>query len=145
MSNCILGHSTHPNRISFLQGLSKIIKSDKRPGRDYLVVDVRDSDFIGGHIPNCRHEPSTTFLDTLDDLVRDTKNVPQVIFHCALSQSRGPKAARQYNERRNQLRKDDDTPQEVLILRGGFTDFQAKFKDDPKLVENWSKDIWSFG
>jgi hypothetical protein len=88
MSNCILGHSTHPNRISFLQGLSKIIKSDKRPGRDYLVVDVRDSDFIGGHIPNCRHEPSTTFLDTLDDLVRDTKNVPQVIFHCALSQSR---------------------------------------------------------
>lgn len=73
---------------SFLQDLSKIIKSDKRPGKDYLVVDVRDSDFIGGHIPNCRNEPSTTFLDTLDDLVRDTKDVPQVIFHCALSQSR---------------------------------------------------------
>ncbi|SRR6266403_2031749 len=71
-----------------LQGLSKIIKSDKRPGKDYLVVDVRDSDFIGGHIPNCRNEPSTSFLDTLDDLVRDTKDVPQVIFHCALSQSR---------------------------------------------------------
>ncbi len=34
----------------------------------------------------------------------------------------------QYNDRRNQLRKDDDTPQEVLVLRGGFSDFQAKFK-----------------
>jgi rhodanese-related sulfurtransferase len=75
-------------RISFLQDLSKIIKSDKRPGKDYLVVDVRDDDFIGGHIPNCRNEPSTTFPDKLDDLVRDAKDVPQVIFHCALSQSR---------------------------------------------------------
>jgi len=125
--------------------LSKIIKSDKRPGTDYLVVDVRDDDFIGGHIPNCRNEPSTTFSEKLDDLVRDAKDVPQVIFHCALSQSRGPTAARQYKKRRNQLREDDDTPQDVLILRGGFTDFQAKFKDDPELVENWSKDIWSFG
>jgi rhodanese-related sulfurtransferase len=71
-----------------LQDLSKIIKSDKRPGKDYLVVDVRDSDFIGGHIPNCRNEPSETFLDTVDDLIRDTKDVPQVIFHCALSQAR---------------------------------------------------------
>src|SRR6266852_1991249 len=53
-------------RLSFLQDLSKIIKSDKRPGKDYLIVDVRDSDFIGGHIPNCRNEPSTTFLDRLD-------------------------------------------------------------------------------
>ena len=74
--------------ISLLQDLSKVIKSDRRPGKDYLVVDVRDSDFIGGHIPHCRNEPSTTFLDALDDLVRDTKDVPQVIFHCALSQSR---------------------------------------------------------
>jgi len=70
------------------QELSKIIKSDKRPGTDYLVVDVRDSDFIGGNIINCRHVPSNTFSDKLDALVRETKNVPQVIFHCALSQAR---------------------------------------------------------
>ncbi len=84
--NCILCHYPHPS--FYLQDLSKIIKSNKRPGKDYLIVDVRDSDFIGGHIPNCRNEPSITFLDTLDDLVRDTKDLPQVIFHCALSQSR---------------------------------------------------------
>lgn len=72
----------------FFQELSNIIKSDKRPGKDYLVVDVRDSDFIGGNIVNCRHLPSNTFFDKLDALVRETKNMPQVIFHCALSQSR---------------------------------------------------------
>jgi hypothetical protein len=87
MSNYCYSIALHI-RVSFLQDLAKIIKSDKRPGKDYLVVDVRGYDFIGGHIPNCRNEPSITFSDTLDDLVRDTKDVPQVIFHCALSQSR---------------------------------------------------------
>jgi rhodanese-related sulfurtransferase len=71
-----------------MQALARIIKSGKRPREDYLVVDVRDSDFIGGNITNCRNAPSDTFSDNLDDLVRETKNVPQVIFHCALSQSR---------------------------------------------------------
>jgi hypothetical protein len=32
--------------------------------------------------------PSATFSNRVDDLVRDTKDVPQVIFHCALSQQR---------------------------------------------------------
>ena len=36
----------------------------------------------------------------------------------------------------------DHTPHEVLILRGGFTDFQAKFRNDPELVENWDKEVW---
>jgi rhodanese-related sulfurtransferase len=122
--------------------LSAIIKSNKLPRKDYLVVDVRDADFIGGHIPNCLNSPSATFADKLDDLVKDTKDVPQVIFHCALSQLRGPKAARQYKIRRDELLGDIDTPQEVLILRGGFTEFQERFKDDTQLVEDWSKDVW---
>ena len=70
------------------QDLSAIIKSDKRPRKDYLIVDVRDDDYIGGNITNCHNAPSVTFLDKLDDLVRDAKEIPQVIFHCALSQSR---------------------------------------------------------
>jgi len=131
--------------VKYISGdaLARLIKSGKRPSEDYLVVDVRDSDFIGGNITNCRNVPSNTFLDNLDDLVRETKNVPQVIFHCALSQSRGPTAARQYDDRRKQLQNDDDGEQEVLILRGGFTEFQQKFKDDPELVEKWNKKFWS--
>ena len=73
---------------SILQELSAIIKSNKLPRKDYLVVDVRDGDFTGGHIVNCDNIPSATFPDKLDDLVKDTKDVPQIIFHCALSQLR---------------------------------------------------------
>ena len=48
-----------------------------------------------------------------------------------------------YAEARDQLEGDGlDIPHQVLVLRGGFSDFQAKFKDDPQLVENWSKEVW---
>lgn len=34
---------------------------------------------------------------------------------------------------------------EVIVLRGGFTRWQEKYKDDPKLVENWRASIWGSG
>ena len=88
------------------------MKSDKVVGRDYCIVDVRDDDWYGGNIKGSRNSPSHGFLSKVDELVAQTKDVPTVIFHCALSQvryvrsavhlvaryscdlSRGPKAAR---------------------------------------------------
>ncbi|KAG8693948.1 hypothetical protein FRC08_008795 [Ceratobasidium sp. 394] len=123
--------------------LSELIKSDKKPEKDYVVVDVRDDDFIGGNIVGCVRAPADTYLATVDDLVTKTKDVPKMIFHCSLSQQRGPKAARIYAEtRNNRLNPGETSQQEVYVLRGGFTEFQALFKDDPKLVEKWRKEVW---
>ncbi|KAK7469058.1 Cdc25 phosphatase Ibp1 [Stygiomarasmius scandens] len=125
--------------------LADIIRSNKVPKKDYLVVDVRDDDYVGGNIKGAVNMPSRDFLMNVDNLVKDTKEVPTMIFHCALSQVRGPKAARIYKEtRQNVLSETDATsPTQVLVLRDGFTSFQSKFKDDSKLVENWDKDIWA--
>jgi rhodanese-related sulfurtransferase len=60
----------------------------KAPKKDFLVVDVRDDDFVGGNVAGAVNKPSAEFLDTVDSLVKDTKDVPLVIFHCALSQAR---------------------------------------------------------
>ncbi|EIM86008.1 Rhodanese-like protein [Stereum hirsutum FP-91666 SS1] len=123
--------------------LSQIIKSDKQPRKDYLIVDVRDDDYRGGHIKGSHNLPSQTFHVAVDKLVQETKDVPLVIFHCALSQARGPKAARIYAETRDNLQKaGQDQPHEVLILRGGFTDFQAKFKNDAALIEDFDPEVW---
>jgi hypothetical protein len=78
-------HLTHPP----FQELVQILKDDsKQPHRDYLVVDVRDDDFAGGNIRGALHAPSADFLRSVDTLVRTTKDVPLLIFTCALSQSR---------------------------------------------------------
>ncbi|KAG8745831.1 hypothetical protein FRC10_006858 [Ceratobasidium sp. 414] len=116
--------------------LSELIKSDKNPMTDYVVIDVRDDDFIfkyqatqGGNIVGCVRAPSYNYLTTVDELVTKTKDVPKMIFHCALSQLRGPKAAEIYTETRNNRLNPGETPhQEVYVLRGGFTEFQDLFK-----------------
>jgi len=122
--------------------LAKLIKSGKTPKKDFLVVDVRDDDYAGGNIKGCLNVPSRGFLMNVDGLVKQTKEVPLVIFHCALSQVRGPKAARIYAEARKNILEGKDIPHDVVILRDGFTQFQFKYKNDPDLVENWDKDVW---
>ncbi|KAJ7689163.1 Rhodanese-like protein [Mycena rosella] len=123
--------------------LAEIIKSDKIANKDYLVVDVRDDDYTGGNIKNALNRPSREFHMGVYDLVQKTADVKVVVFHCALSQMRGPKAARIYEETRETLKVGQDKPQEVYVLRNGFTEFQRKFKDDAALVENWEEEVWA--
>ncbi|KAI6129797.1 Rhodanese-like domain-containing protein [Pisolithus croceorrhizus] len=123
--------------------LANVIQSDKKPWKDYLVVDVRDEDWIGGNITGSHNAPSQSFLTEVDKLMKDTKDIPMVVFHCRYSQERGPKAARVYEETRNILHKPSDGQYfEAHVLRGGFHHFGEKYKDDPKLVENWRDVIW---
>ncbi|KAF8551682.1 hypothetical protein OG21DRAFT_1512447 [Imleria badia] len=73
--------------------LASIVKSDKKPWQDYLVVDVRDSDWKGGNIKGSYHLPSLKFHSGIDELISKTKGVPMIVFHCKFSQERGPVAA----------------------------------------------------
>ena len=71
-----------------IKELATLMKSGKTPNKDFLVVDVRDDDYVGGNIKGCLNLPSRDFLMNVDGLVKQTKEVPLVIFHCALSQVR---------------------------------------------------------
>ncbi|KAA1113918.1 hypothetical protein PGTUg99_016198 [Puccinia graminis f. sp. tritici] len=128
-----------------------------RLNKDWAVVDVRDSDFIGGHIPGCHHIPSENFHEKCKALIDELKDVKCVIFHCALSQQRGPTAAKLYAHRREdnlvsgslksllpfgteaQARGE---AQEVMIVQGGFKEWAEEFKDDPALVEGYNPALW---
>ncbi|ORY88375.1 hypothetical protein BCR35DRAFT_301490 [Leucosporidium creatinivorum] len=82
--------------------LAQLMRSGAQPGRDYQVVDVRDHDFVGGNITGALNQPSEQRTEqTVSELVSKLDGIPKVIFHCALSQVRGPKAARIYAEARS--------------------------------------------
>ncbi|KAF8416160.1 Rhodanese-like domain-containing protein [Tirmania nivea] len=68
-----------------------------------VVIDVRDSDHVGGHIKSSWHVPSSTLDYTTPGLVRQLRNAPKVVFHCALSQQRGPSAALKYLRERERM------------------------------------------
>ncbi|KZT32889.1 Rhodanese-like protein [Sistotremastrum suecicum HHB10207 ss-3] len=127
------------------QELKEIIKGPGKPGTDYLVVDVRDEDHAGGNITNSAHWPSEEFEEGVHKLIAESKHLQKIVFHCALSQQRGPFAARHYAQiREHEARKSphDFANQEILILRSGFTGWQQLYKDDAELVVNWDPERW---
>ncbi|SPO31822.1 related to YCH1 - phosphatase [Ustilago trichophora] len=119
--------------------------------REVAIVDVRDDDFEGGNIVSATNHPSSKFADEVQDLIYGPlKDYKQVIFHCHLSQQRGPKAAGQYAQARQaaletgKLKDEEQPKQEVLVLRGGFSEFQDKYKKDPAVVEKYDASAWEF-
>lgn len=97
------------------------------------VVDVRDDDHIGGHIKGSIHAPSRDLEEQIPELVDKLKDAKTVVFHCTLSQQRGPTAALKYMRERAKRqmggRDGDDKDkaekaQEVLVLDGGFQRWQ---------------------
>ncbi|CAI7585849.1 unnamed protein product [Penicillium bialowiezense] len=105
------------------------------------VVDVRDSDHIGGHIRSSTWVPSSTLDVRMPELIRTLKDKKMVVFHCALSQQRGPSAALRYaRERESAI--GQDQPQQVFVLDGGFVEWQQKYGNDAKLTEAYAADIW---
>ena len=117
------------------------------------VIDVRDDDHVGGHIHGSKNIPSSTLDYRIPEIVRTLADRSAVIFHCALSQQRGPSAALRYlRERENKMNKGEvgvmgDSPesgakeeamsnaqsngqvQEVYVLDRGFVGWQEKYAD----------------
>ena len=109
------------------------------------VVDVRDSDHVGGHIRSSMWIPANTLDYKLPELVRTLAAKDKVVFHCALSQQRGPSAALRYARERMRLLSDEERQkmvQVVCVLEGGFNSWQAKYGEDETLTEGYAKDIW---
>lgn len=79
----------------------------------------------------------------MPELVRTLKDKEKVVFHCALSQQRGPSAALRYaRERERTLGEEESKKQEVYVLEGGFVRWQEKYGKDTRLTEAYVEDIW---
>jgi rhodanese-related sulfurtransferase len=112
--------------------LASMLKTQK-PG--VSIIDVRDDDYIGGHIKGSQNVPVQTHDYKMPELVRTLRDQDIIIFHCTLSQQRGPGSALRYlRERRSMIdagtvpkRKDGadlEEAQQVKVLDGGFSKWQ---------------------
>ncbi|CEJ89999.1 hypothetical protein VHEMI05812 [[Torrubiella] hemipterigena] len=122
----------------------KILAEKEAADPTFAIVDVRDDDYIGGHIKGCIHAPSRQLDAIMPSLLRRLADKKTVIFHCALSQQRGPSAALRYI-REKAAAADSETPdeQQVFVLDQGFTGWQQEFGTDERLTEGYRKELWA--
>ncbi|EON68207.1 hypothetical protein W97_07465 [Coniosporium apollinis CBS 100218] len=111
------------------------------------IIDVRDSDHVGGHIRSSMHVPSSSLDFKIPELIRTLEDKETVVFHCALSQQRGPSAALRYIRERDRILRVERKSwgQKVVVLDGGFVKWQEKYGEDKNLTEAYQKDLWEYG
>ncbi|KAI0017233.1 Rhodanese-like protein [Xylariomycetidae sp. FL0641] len=117
----------------------------KQPNPDVAVVDVRDGDYIGGHIKDCLHFESSQLDATMPTLLRRLEGKHSVVFHCMLSQQRGPSAALRYLRELEARGDERAKTQKVYVLDRGFMAWIELYDSDPKareLTEGYRKEIW---
>ncbi|KAM0284648.1 hypothetical protein ACHAQH_001801 [Verticillium albo-atrum] len=133
------------------KNLSEILLAEQAAVTDptVAVVDVRDDDYLGGHIKGGINMPSATLDVMMPTLVRRMQDKKTVVFHCALSQQRGPSAALKYlREREQMLRRENPAAlggQTVYVLDLGFNGWQQVYGEDERLTEGYSKELWRSG
>lgn len=117
----------------------------------FAVVDVRDSDYVGGHIKGGYHYPSNTIDEKLPELQQSLyeNKIKDVVFHCMLSQARGPKSSlkflRSLNDIEDPLKIEFFQQVNVWVLQGGFSKWQESYGEDSSVTESYDKDLWKFG
>lgn len=108
-----------------------------------LITSSLPADHVGGHISGSTWAPSSKLDLRMPELIRTLQDKEKVVFHCALSQQRGPSAALRYaRERESTLGAEESHKQQVYVLEGGFVQWQEKFGKDTRLTEAYAEDIW---
>lgn len=108
------------------------------------------SDYLGGHIKGGHHMPSNNLEYMMPTLIRRLQDKKTVVFHCALSQQRGPSAALNYIRTREQMEQNKpagqpSTEQTVYVLDQGFNGWQETYGTDERLTEGYRKELWEKG
>ncbi len=86
------------------------------------VIDVRDDDHVGGHIKSSTHVPSSSLDHRIPEIVRTMAGKEIVVFHCALSQQRGPAAALRYMRKKKSKVKKGKSDTEIAAPGIGIRD-----------------------
>ena len=116
----------------------------------FQVIDVRGSDYIGGHIRGGWNYPYKKFSDSIPELLdrlqekrssNSNDTTINVVFHCAQSQQRGPSAAMKFLR---EIPEPDLDKFEISVLRGGFINWQDLYGSDSTVTEDYHPDLWSW-
>ncbi|XP_004494900.2 dual specificity phosphatase Cdc25 [Cicer arietinum] len=108
--------------ISYITG-SQLLSLRRQP--TIAIVDVRDDERThDGHISGSLHYASDGFTDNISKLIHEVKGKDTLVFHCALSQVRGPSCARKLvNYLENS--KEDVGIKNIMVLERGFNGWEA--------------------
>ncbi|KAM3533343.1 hypothetical protein MY4038_003350 [Beauveria bassiana] len=119
--------------------LEKTFAGPKHAKRDFLLVDVRRTDWDGGTVATSINLPAQSFFQTRPVVYQLCKQagIERIIFYCGSSVGRGTRTARWMQD---YLTEFGETGMKAIILTGGIKGWHKKFGG--KLMENYDENFW---
>ncbi|KAE8958760.1 hypothetical protein PR003_g13780 [Phytophthora rubi] len=126
-----------PPRYIQPSGLVEILRNPDTTSKRPLIIDVRDTDYAGGHIRSAINIPEDNFMDDddVDALVEKYKDENAIVFHCMMSQVRGPSCAKRFKARMEIVLEGINHKPRVLILHSGNERFERIYKGESDLID----------
>ncbi|KAF5629447.1 arsenate reductase (Arc2) [Fusarium sp. NRRL 52700] len=113
--------------------------SGKSAHRDFLLVDVRRTDWEGGTIATSINLPAHTLYQTRPQIYQLVKQagIKRIIFYCGSSNGRGPRSAGWMQDYLNEV---EETEIKAEILIGGIKGWQKAYAG--QLMDSYDEKAW---
>ncbi|KAK9242909.1 Rhodanese-like domain-containing protein [Lipomyces tetrasporus] len=114
----------------------------KKPGRDFVLVDLRRTDHDGGTIRGSINLPAQSLYPTIPVLysLLAAAKVPKVVWYCGSSRGRGTRAAGWCAD---YLKEQNDLLLESLVLEGGIKGWATAGQEYTRLMDEYDASAWS--
>ncbi|KAJ5840750.1 uncharacterized protein N7525_005938 [Penicillium rubens] len=115
----------------------------KRIGKDFVLVDLRRTDFEGGTIRGSLNLPSQSLYPTIPTLysVLSQGGIANVVWYCDTGSSRG-RGVRAANWFAEYLEEQRDMTIKSLVLEGGIKGWATAGKDYTQLMDEYDELKW---
>ncbi|OQE94848.1 hypothetical protein PENNAL_c0003G09881 [Penicillium nalgiovense] len=118
------------------------IRDGKQAGKDFILVDLRRTDYEGGTIQGSLNLPAQSLYRTIPTLYSLVSNstVKYVIWYCGSSAGRGTRAAGWFAD---YLEDQQDTEVKSLVLSGGIKGWAAAGPEYTSLMTEYDASVWT--
>ncbi|KAF7591035.1 hypothetical protein BBP40_002053 [Aspergillus hancockii] len=124
------------------QELLQWIRDGKKAGVDFILVDVRRTDFEGGTIRGSLNLPAQSLYPTIPTLYSlvSSSSVKHVIWYCGSSGGRGTRTGGWFAD---YLEERQDASVKSLVLEGGIKGWAAAGKEYTELMDEYDESVWA--
>ncbi|KAL2036102.1 hypothetical protein D6D17_10385 [Aureobasidium pullulans] len=100
--------------------LLNMIEAGKKPGVDYILIDLRRTDHEGGTISGSINLPAQSLYPTIPTLYATFRaaRIPKIIWYCGSSRGRGTRAAAWFADYLDDRHEDQVLMESIVLLEG---------------------------
>ncbi|KAH6709375.1 Rhodanese-like domain-containing protein [Leptodontidium sp. MPI-SDFR-AT-0119] len=131
--------NTNPESITRQELLDLLTK--KRSIRDFVLVDLRRVDYVGGTIHSAINLPAQSLYPTIPTLyeIFAAAGVRMVVWYCGSSKGRGTRAAGWFDDF---IKDRGDGEMKSVILEGGVVGWAGAGVEYVELMDGYVKEAW---